>query len=101
MTKRILGIFAVAGLLAVGLASAAESPRVAQRQVEKRLAKVEERLALVQPQGPLAETLVAKTKTQLELSRRFLKADNAEAAKVHADIAERFTVLAEGKAVQQ
>ena len=102
MTKRILSVFAVAGMsLAVGLASAAESPKAAQRQVEKRLTKVEERLTLVQVQGPLAETLAAKTKTQVALSRRFLNADNPEAAKIHADIAELFVALAEGKGAQR
>jgi hypothetical protein len=102
MTRNMYVVGALAlAVFIVGSASGAPlSERAAQRQrTEQQVAKVEERLAALTPDGVKSEVLAAQAKSLLELSRRFLSLNNLAAAQVQADVAERLTRLAEGKAV--
>jgi hypothetical protein len=103
----------------------AEREQIGELEREQiRVGQIEQRLAAVAPQGQGAAAVVSAeeqgtaavatvspevqgtvmavdaARRMLELSQRYLNAENAAAARLHNDLAERFTALAEGKAVQ-
>jgi hypothetical protein len=103
ITRRGVAVSLLATLLAVAGSAWAGTPeaRAEVKRQEARITKIEARLTAIQPEGQKAEALATTARTMLGLSRRYLGADNAAAARLHADLAERFVALAEGKAVQQ
>jgi hypothetical protein len=92
----------VALLVLPGVAWAAppETSTDLKRQ-EVRVTKIEQRLAAIQTPDRQTELVAAGAKAMLDLSHRYLDRKDIAAARLHADIAERFVALAEEKAVQQ
>ncbi len=102
ITCRGVALSVLATLLAIsGFAWAGTPGELADlRRQEARITKIEKRLTVMHPDGQKAEMLAATARTMLDLSRRFLSAENAAAARLHADLAERMIALAEAKAVR-
>src|SRR5262249_37662567 len=103
MNRTCMAGAAALALLVTSAASAVPPlEALMQRQkAEKRIAQVEERLQALPPESRKAEIRGARDRTMLGLPRRLLTADNLPAAQLQLDLAERFTAIAEGKAVQK